>query len=498
MGSPVVAEIYYSLVTILLVTVASPFVASLVPGRAVPEVVFLVFGGAICGKFGLAGINPDLEPVKLIADLGMGFLFLKAGYEIDTRDLLGRTGAHAAGSWLVSLGLGFAVVALVFSKLGFGQSSWVALAICMTTTAYGTLAPIMHDRRLQGTRVGKAVDVYGSLGEILPVLAMAFLLSSRSLARTGALLLAFVLVCLAVYLLSSKVRDGGRRFRRFLVENAGSSSQPLMRLVVLLLVFLLFATTVFQFDAALGAFAAGFILRALFPNGSEPLEQKIDVISNSFFQPVFFVVSGASLDLAAATRDLPLLLGFILALVVVRGFVVAASLKADPSTRDMDWHEVFSTSAYCTMALPLIVAITSLARDGGLLSATAASVLVTSAALTVLIVPTITSFVRVVEEVAPASAAHQIARHEAPLEQVLHDHLDTFHERQQAFHDVRRSVHREGRRFSSAEYFAHPHEHGLHHPHGEHRPQDACRACVLRDERAAGEKDAADRGGARS
>ena len=46
---------------------------------------------------------------------------------------------------------------------------------------------------------------------------MAFLLSSRSLARTGALLLAFVLVCLAVYLLSSKVRDGGRRFRRFLV-----------------------------------------------------------------------------------------------------------------------------------------------------------------------------------------------------------------------------------------------------------------------------------------
>ena len=179
MGSPVVAEIYYSLVTILLVTVVSPFVASLIPGRAVPEVVFLVFGGAICGKFGLAGINPDLEPVKLLADLGMGFLFLKAGYEIDTRDLLGRTGAYAAGSWLVSLGLGFAVVALVFSRLGFGQSSWVALAICMTTTAYGTLAPIMHDRRLQGTRVGKAVDVYGSLGEILPVLAMAFLLSSR-------------------------------------------------------------------------------------------------------------------------------------------------------------------------------------------------------------------------------------------------------------------------------------------------------------------------------
>ena len=114
--------------------------------------------------------------------------------------------------------------------------------------------------------------------------------------------------------------------------------------------------------------------------------------------------------------------------------------------------------------------------------------LVTSAALTVLIVPTVTSFVRVVEEVAPASAAHQIARHEAPLEQVLHDHLDTFHERQQAFHDVRRSVHREGRRFSSAEYFAHPHENGLQHGHGGRHPHAM----------GAGERDAASRYDARS
>jgi Kef-type K+ transport system membrane component KefB len=446
---------YFSLFCILLVATLAPFVASLVPGRAVPEVVFLVFGGALLGKYGLfRGIDPDLEPIQLLGDLGMGFLFLKAGYEIDARDLLGRTGAIAAGSWLVSLGLGFAVVSLLSARLGFGQSSWVALAICMTTTAYGTLAPIISDRKLMGTRVGRAVSVYGSLGEILPVLAMAFLLSSRSVRRTGVLLVSFVLVCLAVYFFTSRARNAGARFWRFLVENAGSSSQPLMRVVSLLLVFLLLATVVFQFDAALGAFASGFILRALFPEGNEALEGKIDVLSNGFFQPVFFVVSGASLDLAAATRDLPLLFGFILALVVVRGLVVAVSLHIDPSTRAMSWREVFSTSAYCTMALPLIVAITGIAQDNGVLSATAASVLVTSAALTVLFIPVVTSFVRVVDEADPIEAAHELAHHEAPLDEVMRHHMAVFHERQSHFHDERRAIHRQGRRFSSAEYFA--------------------------------------------
>lgn len=446
---------YFSLFCILVVATLAPFVASLVPGRAVPEVVFLVFGGALLGKYGaLRGIDPDLEPIQLLGDLGMGFLFLKAGYEIDPRDILGRTGAIATGSWLVSLGLGFAVCALFSSGLGFGQTSWVALAICMTTTAYGTLAPIISDRNLMGTRVGRAVSVYGSLGEILPVFAMAFLLSSRSVKGTAVLLVSFVLVCVAVYLITSRARNAGARFWRFLVENAGGSSQPLMRVVSLLLVFLLLATAVFQFDAALGAFASGFILRALFPEGSEALEEKINVLSNGFFQPVFFVVSGASLNLAAATRDLPLLLGFILALIVVRGLVVAASLLVDPTTRVMSWREVFSTSAYCTMALPLIVAITGIAQESGVLSATAASVLVTSAALTVLVIPVVTSFVRVVDEVDPIEAAHELAHHEAPLQEVVRQHAAVFHERQSHFHDERRAVHRQGRRFSSAEYFA--------------------------------------------
>ena len=462
-------QVYLSLLTALAVAAVSPFVASFVPGRAIPQVVFLVFGGAFLGKYGLGLIDPDLESIELVSDLGMGFLFLMAGYEINPDDLLGHTGRVATGSWLVSLVLAYGLVAVLFSRMGFDQSTWMALAICMTTTAYGTLAPIMHDRHLLGTRVGTVVSVYGSLGELMPIIAMSFLLSSRSMEHTAALLVIFVLVCLLVYLFSARVRSAGTRFWNFLVENAGGSSQPLVRMVALLLVFLLFATAAFDFEAALGAFAAGFILKALFPNGNEAMEEKIEVVSNGFFQPVFFVVSGASIDLAAATQDLPLLVGFILALVATRGLVIAATLKLDPSTRDMDWREVFSASAYCTMALPLVVAITNIALDTGIMGASTASVLVTAAALTVLLIPTITSFVRVVDEADPVEAARELSARDGSLTDVVQEHLDVFHERQRAFHAERAAVHQRGGHFSSAEYFAEmaraagedPFEHGV-------------------------------------
>ncbi len=49
------ASIYFSLFCILVVATLAPFVASLVPGRAVPEVVFLVFGGALWASTACSG-----------------------------------------------------------------------------------------------------------------------------------------------------------------------------------------------------------------------------------------------------------------------------------------------------------------------------------------------------------------------------------------------------------------------------------------------------------
>ena len=450
-------QVYVSLVTCLAMALVAPFMASLVRGRAVPEVVFLVFGGAILGSHGLRLINPQLAPVEAISDLGMGFLFLKAGYEIDPRDLVGRMGRVASASWLVSLGLGFLVTMTVFAGLGFSDSSsWPALAIIMTTTGYGTLAPIMEERGLQQTSVGRVVTIYGSLGELLPIVAMSFLLSTRATGRTVAALLVFALVCFLVLAFSRAAKRAGTRFWRFLQESTDALSQPMMRVVSLLLVFLLLATAIFRFDGVLGAFAAGFILRALFPEGNPELEGKIGVISNGFFQPIFFVVSGAALDLSAATQNLPLLLAFIASLAVVRGVVVGVTLRIDPETRRLSWKESLVSATYCTMALPLVVAVSNIAVASEVMSATEASVLIIAAAVTVVVVPVVTALARVVDEFGPSEAFHGILHDEHGLREALHESVENFHRREAAYHERLHAAREKGQQLSSAVYLAMP------------------------------------------
>ncbi|MCI6547984.1 MAG: cation:proton antiporter [Coriobacteriaceae bacterium] len=132
-----------SLSITMLVAPLAPFVASLVPGRAVPEVVFLVFAGAPLGPHGADVIRTGGGALSLVSELGMAFLFLMAGYEIRPSELVGPTGRHASLCWGASLAAAIALVSLTgFSR--FTGMAGIAFAIMLTTTAYGTLAPIMR------------------------------------------------------------------------------------------------------------------------------------------------------------------------------------------------------------------------------------------------------------------------------------------------------------------------------------------------------------------
>lgn len=398
---------FASLAVIMLVAVLAPYVASLVPGRAVPEVVFLVFAGAVLGPHLLGVIDTATEPMKVISDLGLGFLFLMAGYEIDPHDLLSKTGMHATLCWCASLGLGLLVANTLLAGRFSGMAG-IAFAILLTTTAYGTLAPIMHDRGLFDTRVGHVVTVYGSLGELLPVLAMSLLLSTRTRVQATGVVLLFVAACVGILLLPRVFPGPARRGAAFLRENAWSGSQPLLRAAVFLLILLEFLALYLGLDPVLGAFSAGFVLRALIPADSE-LESKLRGIGNGFLVPVFFVISGAGIDLSAVASDAGLLVAFIGLLVVVRGVVVAVSIHVNPDTRDLSWQETFASAAYCTMALPLVVAITGVAESMGVMDGATGSVLVAAGAITVLLIPVVTSFVRVTAEAHPVDAVREVA-----------------------------------------------------------------------------------------
>lgn len=443
-----------SLSVTMLVAALAPFVASLVPGRAIPEVVFLVFAGALLGPYGADVIRTSGGALSLVSELGMAFLFLMAGYEIKPSELVGTMGRHASICWGISLAAAIALVSLTgFSR--FTGMAGIAFAIMLTTTAYGTLAPIMRARDLTNTSVGRAVTAYGATGEVLPVIAVALMLSTRSLLVTVVVLVVFMLVCVRIAHLSTSTARIGARFRDFVRSSAGATTQTPLRLVVLLLVFLLFLAEVAGFDSVLGAFAAGFVLRVFFPDGSDELETRLEAIGNGFLIPAFFVISGAGIDLSAALADPGLLFLFIGLLIAVRGVSVAVSLRVNPETRTMDPQERFVTTAYCVMALPLVVAITQIVVDAGAMTSQDASVLVTAGAITVLVVPVLTSLVRLTAPAHPVHALSSIVSGEESANEALERQRRAMQTSRRRFEAARALRRRDlGRTLSSAEFIA--------------------------------------------
>uniref|UniRef100_UPI003FA22F27 cation:proton antiporter domain-containing protein n=1 Tax=Zoogloea ramigera TaxID=350 RepID=UPI003FA22F27 len=81
----------------------SPILAQLIPVRFIPQPVLLPAAGAALGLIGL-GIIEVNDAVKLLNELGMAFLFLLAGYEIDPKRLAGHQGKVGLLIWGITLG----------------------------------------------------------------------------------------------------------------------------------------------------------------------------------------------------------------------------------------------------------------------------------------------------------------------------------------------------------------------------------------------------------
>src|SRR5918997_838721 len=108
--------------TLLLAAVVAalaPMLVALVPGPRIPQVVVLLLGGVLIGPQvrGLA----DRPAIDLLSNVGLGFLFLLAGYELDLHLFRERAGRLAMVGWLVTLVLAAATVGLL-EALGLVQA----------------------------------------------------------------------------------------------------------------------------------------------------------------------------------------------------------------------------------------------------------------------------------------------------------------------------------------------------------------------------------------
>lgn len=372
------SEEFSSLVVIAAIAAFVPLVVGLLRLK-IAEVVLLLGAGIVFGPQVLGWITVD-DSIGLLSDLGLGLLFFLAGMELEARAVRGESGRLAATGWFLSLAVA-AVAALVMTATGKIQDT-VGVAIALTSTALGTLLPILRDRGELNTRFGTLFMGAGAWGEFGPIIAISVLLGTQSSFVAILSLIGFGL--LALILATLPARLAGDRVRAILDRGHHTTSQTALRFTMLLLILLLALADDFGLDVVLGAFIAGIIVRRFSPPAEEStLQVRIEAIGFGFLIPLFFVVSGANLDIRSIIENPIPMLRFFLYILLARGVVqYLLYRKALPDRR-----ERARFSLLVATGLPMIVAVTTIEVEAGVMIPSNAAALVGAGALTVLVFP---------------------------------------------------------------------------------------------------------------
>ena len=374
------SEEFRSLVVITAIAAFTPLAVGLFRIK-VAEVVLLLGAGIVFGPEFLGWIVVD-DSIALLSELGLGLLFFLAGMELEQRAIRGESGRLAAIGWGISLVV--AVAAALLMSFNGRIDDTVGVAIALTSTALGTLLPILRDRGELGTRFGTLFMGAGAWGEFGPIVAISVLLSTKS---SFAAILSLVLFGVMAFVMATlPSRFAGDRVREVLARGHHTSSQTALRFTILLIVMMLAMAGLFGLDVVLGAFIAGIIVRRFAPPTSESaLQVRIEAIGFGFLIPLFFIVSGANLDIRAIIADPLPMVRFFVYILIARGvttyFLYARALP--------DRRERARFSLLVATGLPIIVAVTTIEVGAGAMSTADAAALVGAGALTVLAFPLI-------------------------------------------------------------------------------------------------------------
>jgi Kef-type K+ transport system membrane component KefB len=281
-----------------------------------PAVLGELLVGIVLGNLGLVGIG-WLEPIKadatldVLASLGVIILLFEVGLESTVRDMLhvgGRSLVVAVLGIVVPWGLGWGVGALLLPDRSMFVHMF--LGAVLTATSVGITARVLRD--LGRTQSAEARIILGAavIDDVLGLVILAVIAGIIAAANAGTALsaadIAAVLGEAALFLVGA-LWLGLRVSPRLFQASAGLRGEGVLLSTALVVCFLLaWLAAAIGLAPIVGAYAAGLILepvhyRAFTDRGEHRLEELIQPIA-SFLVPVFFVVVGMRVDLAALGR----------------------------------------------------------------------------------------------------------------------------------------------------------------------------------------------------
>jgi Kef-type K+ transport system membrane component KefB len=369
-----------SLVLVLAAASAGAILSRLHPRIVLPTVVLEIVLGILIGPEGFDIAQVDSH-IDFLSNLGLVFLFFFAGLELVEHHVARRSLVRGTAGWAISLALGI-VVGLSLHQAGLDAESWL-LGVALSTTALGTLVPILADAGLLPTPLGSAVLGTGVAGEFWPIVVISIFLTGAYGALTETLLLvAFGAVVLVAATAALRARPP--RVIQVLQQTIHTTGQAAVRLAVLSVAALVFLAIEVGFDFVLGAFAGGLVVGlALDSPEAAPVRMRLEGVGFGFLIPIYFVVTGMNFDLDSLLSAT----GLALAALFLTLFVVVRGTSALLWFRELGPRRTLSLALCAATGLPLIVAIVGIGTDRGAIAADVGTSLIGAGMISVLVFP---------------------------------------------------------------------------------------------------------------
>lgn len=361
------------------VVLASRLIAPRLP-LAVPDTVVQLAGGLLLGPSGLDWLRMN-DLVTFLSALGMGYLLLSAGMDLELRVRNPGRRLSALAAQASTLLLALPLTLLLCAAVQIRDRTAVAAAL-LTTLMMPALKVIRANASLRGDLAGFTI-LTGTLGELAAAILVAVSAIGADVGLSVAVLALLLITATTLLPLRGKHPLRGPR-----AERGGSVFGASARAFAVVAACAALAPVLGD-EVVLAALAAGIWCSSRQPGRASwnALRASLDGIGLTVLAPMSFVAAGARVHIAAMGLDdrawlaVPAL---VLAMGVCRTVPTLALARAAAGAR-----AEFASGLLLSTKLTLVVVAVQVGQQSGSLTSASASTLVLAAMLTVGVFPTV-------------------------------------------------------------------------------------------------------------
>ncbi|MDW0145965.1 MAG: cation:proton antiporter [Nitrososphaeraceae archaeon] len=381
-------------ISVVIILVATRLLGEFSQRLRLPPLVGELAAGIIIGPYVLNLVTPN-QSLNVISDLGVFFLMLLAGLQMDPREIR-KAGLRGGILAVIAFSLpyvgGFGIATLF--GLGIVQSMFVGLLLSITAVPVSTI--VLMQFGILETKLGNTVITAAVINDIfsLVVLSIVLQLHGANGAEVNIMettinsvikILLFIGGIFLVDILFRKANVWLQRRGTYFFEKLHTKEAAFGILLISTILVSVIAQVVIGLHFIIGTFFSGLIVykEIIRKENFERVYGIISAISFGFFAPIFFAVIGININMDSIVNNLPffIVLAIVAVITKVGGGYIGSRLTK--FSKDECWAIAFLMNGRGMVEL----VIASIGYSSGIIDSTIFSITVTIGWATTILAP---------------------------------------------------------------------------------------------------------------